>query len=285
MRKIKLPISKIISEYNSGLSSLELAKKYNVSKKVILDRLRKAHIDRRSISASKRKYSLNEDYFENIDTEEKAYWLGFLLADGNISYSGRYNKGRHLRIALQNKDKNHLEKMKFSLKSNYNLKLDKNNCFWLCFNSLKLTKDLENLGWFDFKKNGNTRILESVNITLRKHLIRGLIDGDGWIFDAKRRWILGFVDLHKSTVDWFHEYIQSIGFGKKTKVKKCLKANAWKVAYSNKKVPDLLKHFYEKSKINLDRKYDLFLLSQNTKPIPKKLGSEIISEDDLNKIL
>ena len=139
MRKIKLPISKIISEYNSGRSSLELAEKYNVSKKVILDRLRKAHIDRRSISASKRKYSLNEDYFENIDTEEKAYWLGFLLADGNISYSGRYNKGRHLRIALQNKDKNHLEKMKFSLKSNYNLKLDKNNCFWLCFNSLKLT--------------------------------------------------------------------------------------------------------------------------------------------------
>lgn len=29
----------------------------------------------------KKKYNFNEDYFEVIDTEEKAYWLGFLYAD------------------------------------------------------------------------------------------------------------------------------------------------------------------------------------------------------------
>lgn len=30
-------------------------------------------------------YSLNEHYFDNIDCDEKAYWLGFLFADGAIS--------------------------------------------------------------------------------------------------------------------------------------------------------------------------------------------------------
>jgi DNA-binding PadR family transcriptional regulator len=34
---------------------------------------------------NRRKFSLNESYFERIDTKEKAYWLGFLSADGSIS--------------------------------------------------------------------------------------------------------------------------------------------------------------------------------------------------------
>ena len=29
-----------------------------------------------------RKYSFNEHYFDNIDCQEKAYWLGFFAADG-----------------------------------------------------------------------------------------------------------------------------------------------------------------------------------------------------------
>lgn len=32
-----------------------------------------------------RKYFHQEDFFENIDTEEKAYWLGFMFADGYIT--------------------------------------------------------------------------------------------------------------------------------------------------------------------------------------------------------
>ena len=31
------------------------------------------------------KYNFNEDYFEKIDTEDKAYFLGFIVADGCIS--------------------------------------------------------------------------------------------------------------------------------------------------------------------------------------------------------
>lgn len=31
------------------------------------------------------KYSVNDSYFENIDSEDKAYFLGFIMADGNLA--------------------------------------------------------------------------------------------------------------------------------------------------------------------------------------------------------
>lgn len=50
-----------------------------------------------------RKYSLNESYFEKIDSEEKAYFLGFLFSDGSVS---KYS----LNLSLAEVDKEILEK-------------------------------------------------------------------------------------------------------------------------------------------------------------------------------
>ena len=67
-----------------------------------------------------RKYSLNEDYFKKIDTETKAYWLGFLYADGQISADSRYS----LRLALSKKDYNHIVKLKNELSDLLGIKVD-----------------------------------------------------------------------------------------------------------------------------------------------------------------
>lgn len=40
-----------------------------------------------------RKHHFNENYFKCIDSEDKAYWLGFLYADGNVSW-GKDKKRR-----------------------------------------------------------------------------------------------------------------------------------------------------------------------------------------------
>ena len=100
MRRINLPNADIIKNYRSGMTAKQIANKYGVSKYTILRRLESCHSPRRSNSEANRFYSLNPSFFEKIDTEQKAYWLGFLLADGNIAYNGRNKVGRALRLSL-----------------------------------------------------------------------------------------------------------------------------------------------------------------------------------------
>ena len=65
----------------------------------------------------RRIYQVNENYFESIDSDEKAYWLGFLSADGYI------HEGRNtITLALQESDKVHIEKFKKAISATYPIK-------------------------------------------------------------------------------------------------------------------------------------------------------------------
>jgi hypothetical protein len=255
MRFVDLPISQIISDYQSGMTLTQVASKHNTSKRTILRRLISIDQTRRTNSDANRSYSLNPSFFEKIDTEQKAYWLGFLLADGNIAYNGRKRKGRALRIALQKRDVTHLIKLKEAIGSSHPIKPDKKRkCVWLCISSRPLTEPLEIAGWHDFKQSGDTRIFQSVPHILIPHVIRGMIDGDGCITKDRRRYILGFTDLHKSIVIWFDEAIHRLGFPSKSKPYNAKKHKNWNILYSHKRVPELLRFLYQDSSIFLDRK-------------------------------
>jgi hypothetical protein len=40
-----------------------------------------------------RKYFIDENYFEFINSEEKAYWLGWIASDGHLSKKGTVYRG------------------------------------------------------------------------------------------------------------------------------------------------------------------------------------------------
>src|SRR5574344_617267 len=87
-------ISEAYELYNNGMTYAAIGKKLGIGRKTVSIRLRQLgcksnvkyirHVD--PIKLRKYDYSYAENVFERIDTEEKAYWLGFLYADGAVSY-------------------------------------------------------------------------------------------------------------------------------------------------------------------------------------------------------
>lgn len=127
------------------------------------------------------KNPLDDTFFERIDTEEKAYILGFLYADGYL------NKKRYSTLlTLQGRDKVILEKMcKLIFKDSFHLVKDREQ-FRMCIYSKKIYEDLEKLGLFQCKSftlqfPDNKMVPER----LVHHFIRGYFDGDGCMTYAK----------------------------------------------------------------------------------------------------
>jgi hypothetical protein len=128
---------------------------------------------------SKSQYSLNEDYFEKIDTEEKAYFLGLLYADGCN------NEKTLVRISLQEEDREILEKLNESIGSNRPIYRAikggnrKPQCS-LYFFSKKLSDDLRKLGCIKHKSLKKKFPLEQdIPSNLLRHFLRGYYDGNG----------------------------------------------------------------------------------------------------------
>ena len=123
-------------------------------------------------------WSYNENYFENIDSEDKAYWLGFIWADGYITESQDFG----IEIAI--KDIQHLEKLQRDLESNTIIRKRQKESYGkinesciLEFRNKKIVQDLEEIGMIPNK----TYNLPIPNIPEKFYtdFIRGFFDGDG----------------------------------------------------------------------------------------------------------
>lgn len=134
------------------------------------------------------KYVYNKDYFEKINTSEKAYWLGFLYADGCITrfYKGEVLKSMSLEITLKDADCEHLIKFKNALESNipiqHRIITGKYKADRIVVNCTKICNDLIKLGCtptksltLEFPKK------DIIPQDFIRDFIRGYFDGDGGV--------------------------------------------------------------------------------------------------------
>lgn len=165
----------------SGLSVAEIRKIINVPSKQACQ-IRQIILNRKIPLTYKgyRTYNIDETIFSKINSEEKAYWLGFIFGDGSIDI-----KRNTLTIKLNIKDKNHLEKFRLFAKTNKPIsKEDKTHCVSLTLVSKLLIKDLLK---YNVVPNKTHKDISAPNIhqNLLIHFYRGLLDSDGSIYFTK----------------------------------------------------------------------------------------------------
>ena len=195
----------------------------------------------------------NRNIFNQIDNEEKAYWLGFIVADGYI------NTSKHmLRIKLGGKDKSHLIKfIKFVGGSEDMLKKEihsetGNEVFYVSLYSKEVMKDLLKLG-IEQAKSTKERVC-SIDQKYYRDFIRGLWDGDGFIRENLTGiGLVGSEEVLSFTQNYFNE---KLGIKPLKIYSHC---NAFKIEYrsTKKAIPLILNHLYNEKDVALDRKKEL----------------------------
>jgi len=162
-----------------------------------------------------RKYDCDFTFFEQIDTEAKAYWLGFIAADGCIQ------DDRTWVIGLASADKAHLEKIREPLKTTSPVReyyretlikhpkrgdyIRKQFVIRFQITSRKMVADLVRLGIT--KRKTFTLEYPSFSLVpkhLQHHFVRGYFDGDGCICST--------LDKRSDNLIWRFEIISSQQF-------------------------------------------------------------------------
>jgi hypothetical protein len=236
----------------------QISKIYNKTPKQINYHLKKNGVILRDRSHAQRKYTINENTFEKIDTHEKAYWLGMLAGDGGVNADKT-----ELRLSLQEKD--HIAKFRDFLGSNHPIKFitnrPKNNgdpsiTYYINIANKKLINDLVN---FEIKPNKTMHMeMPKIDDEFFPSFLLGLFDADGcvYLYNKKEK---HFAVMVMGPEQFMHDVqsklIEKIGVSKTKLYKsgntdwvKFLKYGGWENPYK------MIKYMYSYSPVWLERK-------------------------------
>lgn len=199
------------------------------------------------------------DYFEQIDTPEKAYWLGFLTADGCMHPTAAHPDGAYLTIDLSITDADHLVKLKDAIGASRNVRKAVKRSgerlqgyASLAIGSYRLAKALVALGITPRK----SATVEPWNgpPDLMPHFWRGLFDGDGSL--ARKgpglytAFLCGSEACVRGFLAWAHEICG-------TNAEPYFKTGCWYVSISGRyQVPKLVRAMYADATVSLNRKQE-----------------------------
>ena len=258
--------NEIINLYlNKKLTCENISKDLGYSLCGIYDALKRWNIKTRNLNDSHKIYSHDEGYFNIIDSEEKAYWLGFIYADGYIT-------GDKLGIALSSVDINHLIKFKKCIKATnpINTYLSKSTEKYksveycrILLRSSKLVNDIRDKGVFNNKsliiKFPSEYVLDR---KLYGHFIRGYFDGDGSLVLSKNSInfkICGTKEFLKKLIKIFNES-STYEFKNRLFKRWNNENNTYYLSYGGiNKTLNIMNYLYDNAEIYLDRKYEKFI--------------------------
>lgn len=249
-------VAYIINKYlNENYTLKQLGKEFNCSYPTIRNLLNKHKIKSRG---NKQGYPRDEFYFNKIDTEEKAYWLGFLYADGCV-HSNNYE------ISVNITDKEHIEKFKAAIKAfNHNITeiQDKRfqnakTLYQFSIKDKQLHQDLIKWGCIPQKSLLINKI-PNIPRDYVSHFLRGYFDGDGSLHYLRgtNNYRISFV----GTKDFLNDIQKELQTNVSLQSNIAGKAYVLQIA-GRRQIERILNYLYNNSKENnrLNRKYQKYL--------------------------
>lgn len=245
-----------LKENYMSLSYKEISNILNKTKSAVQTKLKKLGL--RKIYYDNTKRILNEEYFRTIDDEHKAYWLGFISADGCI-----YNYEKNVfgfKLELQKSDSNMISKFIEDINGNFDVIYGKSKCNEKTFETAKVcfkNKVFVNylLQYITFNKTNIIRIPTNIPSHLMRHYIRGFSDGDGCFYcgnksNRKSFEIVGNSEfmLYDIQKELKQNDIQSMVYQRKN-------GNYKLGIYNFKDLSKLKSYLYDDTTIFMERKY------------------------------
>ena len=266
-------IDNIIQKYNNGETIKQIAKDYNVSYQYCSEKIIGLGLKK----PGKRVLNIDESYFNNIDTPNKAYILGLWYADGCnqirnvVTGDGKY----HVCISLQESDVSILYQIKDELK--YDGKITKlkkrdsviegrmikkenlQNQYSLAIYSKQISLDLEKYGVVQ-NKSLKLKFPELLDSSLYSHFLRGYFDGDGSIIYTSYKYIWKIIST-KDFCESVKKIIESI-FNIKLSMEYDVKGNGITSVLKTQdrnNIKRIMDWLYKDAELYIQRKHDRYL--------------------------
>ena len=249
----------IKQEYLTGSNSNTLAEKYGCSNDTILRFLKISGIDivkPTEYKFYKDGYTINRDAFKDLDSEESAYYYGWLLTDGNLCESGRVS------IQVQRCDEDIILNFNNYMgigkevmrRSRYDGRTGNTyHSTEMYFSDVVVRDRLIALG---LRPRKSTKEVCPDMFKYNRHFWRGALEGDGWIVKEGKSYGCGIVGS-ESLIDDFCKYCTELGVTKLNKRKQA--GDLFECSINNKSNSKiLLSELYKDTELFLRRKYNIF---------------------------
>ena len=244
----------------TSISLTEMGKREKVDRRTLAKHFKELGIE---IINKQNCSKFNERIFDQIDSEEKAYWLGFIFADGYISSSPLRKEVKSIyqfELSLGIKDIEHLNKFKIFMAYEKDIIIDENRCRFIVSNK-HLWTVLNELGCTPNKSLYLT--FPNIPQNLVKHFIRGYFDGDGCISRyVHNTCITPHIEL-LGTKQFLEQVLLYSGVSAKYKQDKRHSEETWSLEWSKQEGINFINYLYQDCSIYLNRKYDLYQFFKN----------------------
>lgn len=212
----------------------------------------------------------DDNYFSNIDTENKAYFLGLIYSDGNVR---EHNGGYFLNVELKREDKYILEKLSEELKCGNKIrdrdrKTNFDDSHMSSFTSCNSKRIFDDLARFNIvpDKSHQTKSFKNIEKyipqNLIKHFLRGVIDGDGTI-SKRYTTTQNAIAVYQNEIEFCYDFDKLLKTSiKNENLKENIIMNKWNGVYSLRyrridDIKEICDFLYNDATIYLKRKYQL----------------------------